>query len=159
MQSMPTQQQVFAGLAFMTAVLVTDSRWRAEAHEFYEMIELVGVILIATCVLGRSWYLYRPRWPGPAGKSIEAGPLYLFSCLGAAGVAAQTGGLLATLVGFMVGTFIFSHLREIPMPHGTQRPTPPKIDPSVYFFAAVPLADLAEQMQAAGLLPVLLLLP
>jgi hypothetical protein len=138
------------------AVLVTDSRWRADAPHLYEMIELTGVLMIAICVLGRSWCQHRPlSHPRPA--LVSSPSIFLFTCLGAAGVAAQSGGLLLTLMGFLAGTFIFSPLPKLDS--ATSQFGRSAIDHTALLFAAIPLADLTEALQAAGHLPVLLRLP
>src|SRR5262249_1419361 len=48
-------QHVLSGAAVLAvAVLVTDSRWRADAPELYQLIELGGALLLVECFLGRT---------------------------------------------------------------------------------------------------------
>lgn len=66
----------------------------------HEMIEWIGIVLIVTCILGRTWaslYIGGRKIEelvtvGPF--SITRNPLYFFSFVGAAGVGCQLGSVL-----------------------------------------------------------------
>jgi hypothetical protein len=145
------------------AVAVTDSRWRWDAPWLYECIEGVGVVLIAASVIGQRLY----------ASKLAPGAVAFLGCLGAAGVGAQSGGLLLTALA-LAGAFAL--LVTIPRPtpvaanvvhlHAPRRRTWNDAGPARQgwlmaglLFSAVPLADIAERLQASGYFPVLLRLP
>jgi hypothetical protein len=149
------RQQVFSGLGLLVvAVLVTDSRWRADAPEVYEVIELGGALMIAACFFGRTWFHKRRLASITSSRATDSGQVFLFTCLGVAGMAAQSGGLLITFMAFMAATFIFSPLQQF----GEHAPSR-QLDRTAFLFLAIPIADGAEWLQAAGHLPVLVRLP
>jgi protein-S-isoprenylcysteine O-methyltransferase Ste14 len=70
----------------------------------HEMIEWIGIVLMVTCILGRTWctlYIGGRKiqelvTDGP--YSVSRNPLYFFSILGAAGAGMQLGSVLAGIV-------------------------------------------------------------
>jgi protein-S-isoprenylcysteine O-methyltransferase Ste14 len=92
-----------AVLAGMLLYAVTTSRVGVGVPS-HEMIEWVGIVLIVTCILGRTWstlYIGGRKIEelvveGP--YSVSRNPLYFFSILGAAGVGAQIGSVLAGVI-------------------------------------------------------------
>lgn len=100
---------IVAGIALM---VVSDSRWPTGTF-MHETIELVGLVLIVACILGRTWssiYIGGQKsrklvTDGP--YSVTRNPLYLFSILGAAGAGAQLGSIGLTLVTGIIAWLIF----------------------------------------------------
>ena len=105
---------LFGGIIAGTALIaVTTSTHRSGGHT-HEMIEWAGVVLIVTCILGRTWTsLYI------GGRKIEQlvqngpysvcrNPLYFFSILGAAGVGAQVGTVTLALLCAAIAFAVFS---------------------------------------------------
>src|ERR1700674_3168149 len=100
------RKQVLAisGALWLLLLLFTQSRWQATAPHIRALIEVAGVFLILLSILGRTWCtLYiggRKRreliTQGP--YSIVRNPLYLFSSIGAAGIAAQIGSALVVFL-------------------------------------------------------------
>jgi protein-S-isoprenylcysteine O-methyltransferase Ste14 len=98
---------------------VGHSRW-PNGGWVHESIEGTGLGLIVLCILGRTWcmlYIGGRKnqslvMEGP--YSITRNPLYFFSIVGAVGVGAQTGSLLAAAVcGFVAWTvFLWTACRE-----------------------------------------------
>ena len=90
---------VVIAIAFL---LVGDSRWPGDGN-IHESIEWAGLALIAFCIVGRTWCaLYiggrKHRALVTVGPySISRNPLYMFSIIGAVGVGAQLGSLVAAL--------------------------------------------------------------
>ncbi len=90
---------IVIGIAIFT---VTGSR-APSGSTTHEMIEWIGIVAIVVCIVGRSWssmYIGGRKvaelvTEGP--YSVTRNPLYLFSILGAAGVGAQTGSVVAGL--------------------------------------------------------------
>lgn len=97
-----------AGLFFVFSVLFSDSPYRES--RMYELLELVGYVLIVFATLGRIWatvYIGGRKdeelcQDGP--YSISRNPLYLFSLSGAIGIilSAQKLTLLAIILPFFV---------------------------------------------------------
>lgn len=97
-----------AGLFFVFSVLFSDSPYRES--RLYELLELVGYVLIVLATLGRIWatvYIGGRKdeelcQDGP--YSISRNPLYLFSLFGAVGIilSAQKLTLLAIILPFFV---------------------------------------------------------
>ena len=85
-----------AGLIFVGPI------WSGSV-EFHENVELFGLMLIVTAILGRMWctlYIGGSKnskliTDGP--YSLSRNPLYVFSTIGAAGVGAQMGSVVMTI--------------------------------------------------------------
>lgn len=79
----------------------------------HKAVEYVGRVLIVACILGRCWCtLYIGGRKGEtlvsAGPySLCRNPLYFFSFLGAAGVGAQTGSIIAALLCLAITWAVF----------------------------------------------------
>ena len=109
--------RVAAALAFLL-VLFNRSAWPAGSL-VYEITVRGGILLLATAVGGRIWvwaHLGRNRrWhfvsDGP--YSIVRHPLYAFSILGAAGVGAQSGSLLVTVLFAFAVWAVFNRIARI----------------------------------------------
>ncbi|WP_336082159.1 methyltransferase family protein [Thalassospira sp. CH_XMU1448-2] len=112
---------VIAGLAILllgTLPLVQSlAKVQMSTHE---LVEVIGICLIVLAILGRGWCtLYiggrKARQLTDTGPySISRNPLYVFSFIGAAGIGAQTGSLVISLV-FVLGAiavFLPVTLRE-----------------------------------------------
>jgi len=103
---------LLAGLAVGLA-LVAFTRAAALGHDVHELVELVGLALLVVCILGRVWCsLYiggakvrRLVTNGP--YSVVRNPLYVFSLIGAAGVGAQAGSIVLTLLCPLVAWLVF----------------------------------------------------
>jgi protein-S-isoprenylcysteine O-methyltransferase Ste14 len=103
-------------------IFFTDSYWpdHGPAHEF---IEWVGIVLIAICVVGRTWctlYIGNRKnkevvEDGP--YSMVRNPLYFFSIVGAFGVGAQAGGITVALVCGFLTWAVFSRMAQIEEDH------------------------------------------
>jgi hypothetical protein len=161
----PRQLVLFGGIAALAiGVSVTDSEWREEAPALYEWIELIGFLLIVVCVVGQHFYAHRKA-------TLTMG---LFGCLGAAGVGAQSGELTMTLMAFVWGIALFV-AGSMP-PSGSLKVVRISMHPayrwwyegrpalrtwvtSALLLSSVPLAELAERLQAAGYLPIIARLP
>lgn len=97
------RRMCLAGLLVAVSIplLAIGSAWH---HETHEAIEMAGLALIAIGILGRMWCtLYiggrKSKEIVDVGPySMTRNPLYLFSSVAAAGVGAQTGSLLLTVV-------------------------------------------------------------
>jgi protein-S-isoprenylcysteine O-methyltransferase Ste14 len=97
-----------AGLFFVFVILFSDSAYGES--QIYEILELVGYVLIVFATLGRIWatvYIGGRKdeelcQDGP--YSISRNPLYLFSLFGAVGIilSAQKLTLLAIILPFFV---------------------------------------------------------
>jgi protein-S-isoprenylcysteine O-methyltransferase Ste14 len=100
---------IVAGIALM---VVGDSRWPS-GTVMHETIEWVGLVLIVTCILGRTWssiYIGGRKvqslvMDGP--YSVTRNPLYLFSVLGAAGAGAQLGSIVLAVVAGAIALLVF----------------------------------------------------
>lgn len=161
----PRQLVLFGGIsALAIGVSVTDSEWREEAPAFYQWIELIGFMLIVVAVVGQHLFAHHKA-------SLTAG---LFGCVGAAGVGAQSGELTMTLMAFVWGIALFV-AGSLP-PSGSPKIVRIDMHPayrwwyegrpalrtwvtSALLLSSVPLAELAERLQAAGYLPILAHLP
>lgn len=100
------RKQVLAlGVALWGLLLLfARSRWATAAPHVLALLEMGGVFLILVCILGRTWCtLYiggnKKRELITAGPySVVRNPLYVFTSIGAAGIGAQTGSALVTLL-------------------------------------------------------------
>jgi protein-S-isoprenylcysteine O-methyltransferase Ste14 len=100
---------IVAGIVLM---VVGDSQWPTGTF-MHETIELVGLVLIVTCILGRTWssiYIGGQKsrnlvTDGP--YSVTRNPLYLFSILGAAGSGAQLGSIVLAIVTGIIAWLVF----------------------------------------------------
>ncbi len=87
---------------------------------YHETLEMLGVLMIILGIIGRLWstlYIGGRKsvvvvTGGP--YSITRNPLYVFSTLAAAGVGAQTGSILATMIcgALCAGAFLIVIRRE-----------------------------------------------
>jgi protein-S-isoprenylcysteine O-methyltransferase Ste14 len=97
-------------------VLFTQSVWEGTliyGFDVYEMIEIIGLALIGVAILGRVWStLYiggrkSSEIVSSGPYSITRNPLYLFSILGAAGIGAQAGSIVTTLLTASAAIVVF----------------------------------------------------
>lgn len=95
-------------------VLAAFSRtWGGAEALNHEMIEAVGLAMIAICVVGRAWCsLYiggrkKAEIVDQGPYSISRNPLYVFSFIGAFGMGAQTGSILIATLFFLIALFVF----------------------------------------------------
>jgi protein-S-isoprenylcysteine O-methyltransferase Ste14 len=92
-----------AALALVAALVLVQSPWR-ESPKVHESLEWIGIGLIAICIVGRTWctlYIGGRKNAVVVDRgpySVTRNPLYIFSLLGAAGVGAQSGSLVLTLL-------------------------------------------------------------
>jgi len=92
-----------AVVVLCVCVVFVGSKWE-DGHALHEGIEIIGVILIATCIIGRTWtslYIGGKKdvalvMTGP--YSVCRNPLYFFSIIGAIGVGAQIGSVVFALI-------------------------------------------------------------
>jgi protein-S-isoprenylcysteine O-methyltransferase Ste14 len=81
-------------------LLVSNSMWPSGSVQ-HEAIEYLGIGLLLLCVLGRAWCtLYiggrkKSELVQEGPYSVTRNPLYVFSIVGAAGVGASSGSLVA----------------------------------------------------------------
>lgn len=112
---------LFIGISF---AVLTDAQWPAHSA-IRETIEIVGLILIVSCIVGRIYctlYIGSRKISelvdtGP--YSICRNPLYFFSIVGAAGIGAQQGSIflaactsLAVYIVFLLVIFKEEQLLE-----------------------------------------------
>ncbi|MDT3683676.1 MAG: isoprenylcysteine carboxylmethyltransferase family protein [Pseudorhodoplanes sp.] len=97
---------LFVGVAVGVVLFSVTKSIYPSGETVHELIEWLGIVLIVTCILGRTWaslYIGGRKIEelvqvGP--YSVSRNPLYFFSFLGAAGVGAQLGSIiLAALTG------------------------------------------------------------
>jgi protein-S-isoprenylcysteine O-methyltransferase Ste14 len=123
----PTQVErkivlTLACLLCIGVLFFTDSYW-PDVGFAHELIEWIGIGLIAICVAGRTWcslYIGNRKnkevvQDGP--YSMVRNPLYVFSIIGAFGVGAQTGGITASLVCGFLTWAVFSRMAQIEEEH------------------------------------------
>jgi protein-S-isoprenylcysteine O-methyltransferase Ste14 len=189
---------LFGGIVAGTALIAVTTSTHPGGGRTHEFIEWVGIVLIVTCILGRTWTsLYI------GGRKIEQlvqngpysmcrNPLYFFSVLGAAGVGAQVGTVTLAVLCAVIAWAVFAVVvrqeeRLLSDRYGADfaeyRQSVPRFLPSLrlwrdepsltirqprvlrtfadalLFLLSVPIAELFEALQGAGLLPVLLHLP
>jgi protein-S-isoprenylcysteine O-methyltransferase Ste14 len=96
------RQLLQAGGALLAVALVfSQPAWTAPA--WHEAVEMTGTALVLACIFGRLWsILYvggrkNAELVTDGPFSMTRNPLYVFSCLGAAGVGLMFGSLLAAL--------------------------------------------------------------
>ena len=100
-------------VAGVALVAVTESIYPTGGRA-HETIEWVGIVLIVTCILGRTWaslYIGGRKINslvenGP--YSVSRNPLYFFSVLGAAGVGAQVGSITLALACAAIAALVFA---------------------------------------------------
>ncbi|MGE3064499.1 MAG: isoprenylcysteine carboxylmethyltransferase family protein [Hyphomicrobiaceae bacterium] len=100
------RKRVLAMLLGFTAVVILfiSSVWRASYPLFYFGIESLGMVMIATCIMGRTWCtLYiggrkKGELVQDGPYSVVRNPLYVFSLIGIAGIGAQVGSLVTMVV-------------------------------------------------------------
>lgn len=79
----------------------------------HEMVEWFGVVLIVSCILGRTWSsLYIggrkiEEFVRTGPYSVMRNPLYFFSFLGAAGVGMQVGSVILGLICATLAWLVF----------------------------------------------------
>lgn len=94
-------------------LLFARSNWDEDIHEF---IEAIGIGLIGIAIIGRIWsILYIGGQKGTSivrsgPYSITRNPLYLFSSIGAGGVGAQTGSVLAAILFAVSCVLVFGYV-------------------------------------------------
>lgn len=100
-------------VAAIGALLVTESRWPSGSLA-HETIEYIGIGLLLLCVLGRAWctiYIGGRKkavivQDGP--YSVTRNPLYVFSFIGAAGVGAAAGSVVAMALAALACYAVFA---------------------------------------------------
>lgn len=104
---------LFAAGALGIFVFAVSNSRHPSGGTLHELIEWIGIVLIVTCILGRTWAsLYI------GGRKIEElvtigpystmrNPLYFFSVLGAVGVGAQVGSIVVALVCGLIAFVVF----------------------------------------------------
>jgi protein-S-isoprenylcysteine O-methyltransferase Ste14 len=120
---------LLAGLLVGAALVAVTSSTYPTGELMHETVEWVGIVLIVTCILGRTWaslYIGGRKVNslvenGP--YSVSRNPLYFFSFLGAAGVGAQVGsitlGLLCAAIAVLVFTLVvLQEERLLQLRHG-----------------------------------------
>src|SRR3990167_4184028 len=123
------------------------------ADSTHEMIEWVGIVAIAICILGRTWctlYIGGRKIDhfvtvGP--YSVSRNPLYFFSILGTAGAGAQLGSIVAGLIfgvlAWMVFYVVVLQEERVLMDRyakefATYKATVPRFLPNPWFWRDVP---------------------
>lgn len=108
-----TRKWVLVGIvaAWMVCFVIFASPiWILPVHH---AIESIGILLVALCVCGRAFcaiYISGHKDARLIDKgpySICRNPLYLFSIIGAAGVGASTGSIIASLTGGLLTYAVF----------------------------------------------------
>jgi protein-S-isoprenylcysteine O-methyltransferase Ste14 len=94
------------GIAVLLGVLMyaLTNSGLPQGKNIHETVEWIGIALIVTCILGRTWctlYIGGRKidhfvTEGP--YSVSRNPLYFFSILGAVGAGAQLGSIVAGIV-------------------------------------------------------------
>jgi protein-S-isoprenylcysteine O-methyltransferase Ste14 len=104
---------LFAGVAAGAALFAVTNSVYPSGGTVHEMIEWGGIVLIVTCILGRTWaslYIGGRKIDelvrsGP--YSVTRNPLYFFSFLGAAGVGAQVGSVVLGIIFGALSVVVF----------------------------------------------------
>ena len=105
---------LLAGLIAGAALVGVTNSTYPTGELTHETIEWVGIVLIVTCILGRTWAsLYiggrkinKLVQNGP--YSVCRNPLYFFSIIGAAGVGAQVGSITLALLCAAIALLVFA---------------------------------------------------
>src|SRR5262245_55058372 len=106
-------RKLVLGFAIATGAVVfalTGSRYSSDVHE---MLEWLGILAIIVCILGRTWCsLYIGgrkivQFVSHGPYSVSRNPLYFFSIVGAFGVGAQLGSVVAGLVCAALAWMVF----------------------------------------------------
>lgn len=104
---------IAGGIGVALAVFAVSTSYSPSGSTAHEMVEWIGIVLIAICIIGRTWAsLYisgrKIRELVDVGPySVTRNPLYLFSTIGAAGAGAQVGSLLVALVFGLIAWAVF----------------------------------------------------
>lgn len=107
-------------VALAAAALLPFIQSRGGETFLHEGLEMLGIGAIALAVIGRSWCtLYvggrkSAEIVATGPYSVSRNPLYLFSFIGIAGIAAQTGSVtvVAALTGISIAIFLPAILKE-----------------------------------------------
>jgi protein-S-isoprenylcysteine O-methyltransferase Ste14 len=99
-------------LAAIAVVVFGESRWPSGGLG-HEAIEWAGFALIVFCIIGRTWCsiyiggrkVHSLVMVGP--YSVSRNPLYVFSIMGAAGVGAQFGSVIAAAAAAFAAWLVF----------------------------------------------------
>jgi protein-S-isoprenylcysteine O-methyltransferase Ste14 len=110
----------------LSVFIFTDSYWPDDGS-VHEAIEWAGMVLIAICVVGRTWcslYIGNRKnkevvQDGP--YSVVRNPLYVFSIIGGFGVGAQAGGITVALVCGFLTWVVFSWMAQIEEDHMVEK--------------------------------------
>ena len=105
---------LLAGIIVGAVLVAFTSSTYPPGGQTHEFIEWVGIVLIVTCILGRTWaslYIGGRKisnlvQSGP--YSMCRNPLYFFTILGAAGVGAQVGSITLALLCAAIALFVFT---------------------------------------------------
>jgi protein-S-isoprenylcysteine O-methyltransferase Ste14 len=120
-QTLDRGPQKTARKAVLTAIVcigvpffaVTSGDW---SHPVHHVIESIGIFMIAVCIIGRTlcaFYISGRKnniivEEGPF--SVCRNPLYMFSVIGAGGVGASTGSLVAGIAAATLTSIIFAYV-------------------------------------------------
>jgi protein-S-isoprenylcysteine O-methyltransferase Ste14 len=105
---------LLAGLVAGVALVAVTNSTYPTGERTHETIEWVGIVLIVTCILGRTWaslYIGGRKIDklvqiGP--YSVCRNPLYFFSAIGAAGIGAQVGSITLALLCAAIALLVFA---------------------------------------------------
>lgn len=102
------------GVVLLLALLaISDSSWRVGWPRVHRAIQWSGLLMILTCILGRTWCaLYiggqkQRRLVTKGPYSVVRNPLYLFTLFGTAGIGALSGSLVMALACAGFATWVF----------------------------------------------------